>query len=86
MDGARGALKNTLIYAVLAAVFKNVVGLALALALNSGLKTQKLLRTCILSTTMISLVISGYTWTYLYHPEYGVGYLIEKHNKNLIIR
>ena len=79
MDGARGALKNTLIYAVLAAVLKNIVGLALALVLNSGLKTQKFLRTCILSTTMISLVISGYTWTYLYHPEYGVGYLIEKY-------
>lgn len=79
MDGARTALRNTLIYAVLAAVLKNLVGLLLALALNAGLKSQKLLRTCILSTAMISLVISGYTWTYLYHPEYGVGYLIEKY-------
>lgn len=78
-EGAAVALKNTIIYAILAAIFKNAAGLLFALLLNMGLKTQNVLRTCILSTTMISLVISGFTWSYLYHPQYGIGYFAEKY-------
>ncbi len=97
MDGAMKALRNTIIYAVLAAVFKNLVGLCLAIVLNSGFKTQKILRTCFLSTTMVGLVISGFTWKYIYSPSYGIGYLLSEKlgmpflnqdwlgNKNLVL-
>lgn len=73
MDAARGALRNTVIYAIGASVLKNISGLLVAIALNAGLRTQGPLRTLILSTTMVPLIIAGYIWSYLYHPEFGLG-------------
>lgn len=77
-EGAMGALRNTIVYASAAAVFKNLAGLLLAIVLDSGLRSEKVLRTCILSTTMMSLIITGYIWTYLYHPKYGIGPFLER--------
>ena len=76
-EGMQVAVSNTIIYAFLAAIFKNLVGLSFALIFTMGFRTQNFLRTCILSTTMISLVISGFTWSYLYHPQYGIGFILE---------
>ena len=66
------AVRNTVVYAVLVAFFNNFFGLLLALGLDNNFKTKKVLRTMFFIPSLISLVISGYTWTFLYHPEYGV--------------
>lgn len=66
------ALKNTLLYAILVAFFNNFFGLLLALGLDKGLKTRNLLRTVFFIPSLLSLVITGYTWSFIYHPELGL--------------
>jgi ABC-type sugar transport system permease subunit len=66
------ALTNTVIYALLVAFFNNFIGLLLALGLDMGLKTRNLLRTVFFIPSLISAVVSGYIWTFLYHPQMGI--------------
>ncbi len=75
---AIGALRNTVLYAVVVSVAKNLAGLLIALALNKPFRSSRIMRVFILSGTMVSLVISGYTWSYILHPSLGLGPLLER--------
>lgn len=64
-------LKNTMIYAIVVVVFQNGIGLIFAAVLNSLPQVRNLLRTALLVPSMLSLVIAGYVWQYLYAPMGG---------------
>lgn len=64
-------LKNTLIYAIIVVVFQNGLGLIFAAVLNSLPAVRNALRTALLVPSMLSLVIAGYVWQYLYAPMGG---------------
>lgn len=66
------ALRNTVVYAVFVAFFNNLFGLLLAMGLDKGLKTRNFLRTVFFIPSLLSLVITGYTWSFIYHPELGL--------------
>ncbi|RKF20460.1 sugar ABC transporter permease [Alginatibacterium sediminis] len=64
-------LSNTLIYSAFVVVFQNGIGLAIASMLNGLPKVRSLFRTALLVPSMVSLVIAGYVWQYLYSPLGG---------------
>ncbi len=64
-------LKNTLVYGVVVVVFQNGIGLVFAAILNSLPVVRNFLRTALLVPSMLSLVIAGYIWQYLYAPIGG---------------
>jgi raffinose/stachyose/melibiose transport system permease protein len=53
------AVKNTLIFAITIVVFRNVIAVALAMALNSGLKTSSYLKTAFFIPAVLSYVVVG---------------------------
>ncbi len=65
-------IKNTIIFAVVTTIFKNVIGLSMALALNKQFKTRNFLRTIFFFPVMLSPLIIGLVFKSIYNPEYGV--------------
>ena len=59
-------LKNTFIYAFFVTILQNICALTLALALNQKIKTKNLLRTLIFIPVVLSALIVGYLWSYLF--------------------
>lgn len=66
------AIKNTLIYAVLTAASKTIVGLIIAAVLASNLPTRNFLRSMIFFPTIISTVAVGIVFSSLMHPSRGL--------------
>ncbi|MDR9829276.1 sugar ABC transporter permease [Vibrio sp. FNV 38] len=64
-------LKNTLVYGIVVVIFQNGLGLIFAAILNSIPAVRDALRTALLVPSMLSLVIAGYVWQYLYAPMGG---------------
>lgn len=63
---------NTLIFAVTTTIFKNLIGLSMALALNKGFKTRNFLRTIFFFPVMLSPLILGLVFKSIFNPEFGV--------------
>lgn len=63
---ARGALWNTLKLAAGCLVVTNVLGLALALALNRTVKTRNALRSLFFLPVVLSPLASAYIWEYIF--------------------
>jgi raffinose/stachyose/melibiose transport system permease protein len=63
------AIKNTLLYAVIVVVFKNAIGLLLAVALNAGLRTKNVLRTIFFFPSIISTIVIGLVFIPILHPD-----------------
>ncbi|MCU6796452.1 sugar ABC transporter permease [Paenibacillus sp. WQ 127069] len=59
-------LKNSFIFAFVLTIVQNVVSLVLALALNKKLKTKNMLRTVIFIPVLLSSLMVGYLWNYLF--------------------
>ncbi|MGC0239630.1 carbohydrate ABC transporter permease [Arthrobacter sp. SD76] len=66
---SRGALVNTLFLAVGYLLGTCVLGLALALALNRGVKTRYFLRSLIFMPTVLSPLAVSYIWRFIYQQE-----------------
>jgi raffinose/stachyose/melibiose transport system permease protein len=66
------ALRNTIVFAVSVTVLRNLVGLALALMLNSGIRGRNLLRTIFFTPHVIAPIVIGYLFAALYHPAHGL--------------
>ncbi|ORT52789.1 sugar ABC transporter permease [Vibrio sp. qd031] len=64
-------LRNTLVYGIVVVVFQNGIGLIFAAILNSLPAVRDMFRTALLVPSMLSLVIAGYVWQYLYAPMGG---------------
>lgn len=65
-------LRNTLFFAVVTCGVKAVLGLLLALLLNSGLKTQGYLRAVFFFPAILSTVAVGLLFTSIMHPTTGL--------------
>jgi len=57
------ALRNTIIFAVITVVGKNVLGIALAVGLNMKLKTRNILRAVFYSPSILSILVIGIVFT-----------------------
>lgn len=62
------ALVNTLVIAAACTVLQTIVGLALALALNTRLRSRNLLRTLFFAPALLPPVIIGFLWQYVLTP------------------
>ena len=66
------AIKNTFIYTILTVVLSNVLGLAVAMALNTKIRLKGLFRTCAYFPALFSAIVVGFIWTYVYMPGSGM--------------
>jgi len=63
------AIQNTLIFAVVTVIGKNVLGLLLALGLNMKLKTRNLLRAIYFSPSILSILVISIVFTPILRTE-----------------
>ncbi len=63
---------NTLIYTVIVVVFSNVLGLAVAMALNAKIFLKGFFRTCAYFPALFSAIVVGFIWSYVYMPGSGM--------------
>lgn len=68
---ARGALLHTLELAGAFVVAVNIIGLCLALALNTALKTRNFIRTLFFMPVVISPLATAYIWQFIYQYPSG---------------
>lgn len=66
------AARTTLTFAALAVPLQTGIALALALALNLPLPGRAILRAAYFCPVVISTVVAGVIWSYLYHPSQGL--------------
>lgn len=66
------SLNNTLIYTGVLVVSSNLVGLGLALLLNSKLKGTGFYRSAFYIPTLFSAIVVGFIWSYVYMPQTGM--------------
>lgn len=72
-DGSLIAVtKNTLIYTLVVVIFGNLLGLGLALALNTKIKGKTFFRTATYIPALFSAVVVGFIWSYVYMPDSGM--------------
>lgn len=69
---AVNSIRNTLIYTVVTVVLSNVIGLAIAMALNTKIHLKGLFRTCAYFPALFSAIVVGFIWTYVYMPSSGM--------------
>lgn len=65
----RQAVINTVIYSVVVVIFKNGLGLLLALAVNVKMRGRNLLRGIYYLPAVISAIVIGLVFTRILHPE-----------------
>jgi raffinose/stachyose/melibiose transport system permease protein len=75
-DEALAGLKHTVELALVIPLAQNVVGLILALALNSGLKTRQVLRLLFFTPVVLVTVVVAFSWQYIYTPDGPLGSLL----------
>lgn len=66
------SIKNTLVYAVIMVLGSNLLGLALAMALNVKLRGKAFFRTASYVPALFSAIVVGFIWSYVYMPESGM--------------
>jgi raffinose/stachyose/melibiose transport system permease protein len=65
---ALAALRQTVIIAVAITVLQNVVGLLLALGINSGIRSHRVLRVILFAPAVVAPVMTAYLWKYILAP------------------
>lgn len=71
------ALIRTIFIAFALLVLQNGFGLALALALNSRIKSRKILRTAFFAPAVLSSVVLGYMFQYIFSPTGPLNQILE---------
>lgn len=69
---ARKALLNTGLFAAGVVVVKNVLALAMALALNRVIRGRTFFRTSVFLPVTFSIVVVGLLWSWFYSPVFGL--------------
>jgi len=65
------AMAHTFIYAVVALVFEFLIGMSLALLLNSQIRGRTLFRAALLVPMMLPTVVVGVVWRLMLNPNFG---------------
>ncbi|MFG1663857.1 carbohydrate ABC transporter permease [Streptomyces sp. Y7] len=73
---ARQAVWHTLVIAVSITVIQNAVGLALALGVNTAIKSRNLLRVFLFAPAVITPIVTAYLWRNLLGPDGAVNSLL----------
>ncbi len=68
----RNALWNTTVFTVAAVFFETVLGLIIALVINSNFKGRGLVRTAMLIPWAIPTAVSSQMWKWMYNDVFGV--------------
>jgi raffinose/stachyose/melibiose transport system permease protein len=71
------AVRNTLLIAFAVTIIQNVLGLLIALAVNSRIKSRNVLRVLIFAPVVITTIAVGFLWQNLYTPAGGINQLLE---------
>ena len=71
------AVRNTLLIAVAVTIVQNAVGLLIALAVNSRIKSRNILRVLIFAPVVITSIAVGFLWQNLYSPSGGINQILE---------
>lgn len=66
------AIMNTLIFVFGVVIAQFVLGLALALILNSNVKASRFIRSIMMVPWVVPTVISGLIWMWMFQPQYGL--------------
>ena len=66
------AILNTLVFVTGVVLAQFVLGLALALILNTNMKASRFIRSIMMIPWVVPTVISGLVWMWLYQPQYGL--------------
>ncbi|WP_327002735.1 sugar ABC transporter permease [Dactylosporangium sp. NBC_01737] len=66
---ARAALINTVVLAAVVTVLQNAVGLALALGVNTMVKSRYVLRVVFFAPVVLTPLVAGYVWSFLLSPN-----------------
>ena len=66
------AIRNTLLIAITVTIVQNVLGLLIALAVNSRIKSRNVLRVLIFAPVVITSIAVGFLWQNLYTPNGGI--------------
>lgn len=64
---------NTLLLTIAVVVVQNVVGLLLALGVDTGIRSKSLLRVVFFAPAVVSPVMVAFLWKYVYNPEPTAG-------------
>jgi raffinose/stachyose/melibiose transport system permease protein len=76
-EQAAGSLRNTLILTAVSVVVQNALGLALALALHKPFRGRTFLRVVFFAPVVLSPVVIGYLWQYIYSPDGGINRVLQ---------
>ncbi|GAA2971420.1 raffinose/stachyose/melibiose transport system permease protein [Microbacterium terrae] len=71
------AVRNTLLIAFAVTVIQNAIGLLIALAVNSHIKSRNVLRVIIFAPVVITSIAVGFLWQNLYSPGGGINQMLE---------
>lgn len=74
---ASGSLRNTLVLTGVSVVVQNLLGLGLAVALHKPFPGRTLLRIVFFAPVVLSPVVIGYLWQYVYSPNGGINRVFE---------
>ncbi len=67
-----GAIIATLSFVVFVVVVQLLIGMVLALILNSNIKGVRFLRSIIMTPWVVPTVISALVWMWIFQPQYGL--------------
>jgi ABC-type sugar transport system permease subunit len=67
-----GALENNLIFVVLILIFKNALGLGLAMLLDRALFLRGPIRAAVFIPVTLSFAATGLLWSWIYNPVFGL--------------
>jgi raffinose/stachyose/melibiose transport system permease protein len=68
----RNALRNTVLWAVMYTAIPTLIGLAVALLVDSKVRGEALFKGAIFTPWAISPVVVGFIWTQMYNPSSGL--------------
>ncbi|MCM3747022.1 sugar ABC transporter permease [Paenibacillus pasadenensis] len=66
------ALRNTFWFTLLVVILQNGLAMPLAMALDSKIKSKSVLRAAFFVPAILSPLVVGYTWMYIYQPDGGL--------------
>ena len=66
------AITNTFIFVIVVVLSAFILGMALSLILNGGVKGAKLIQGVMMTPWVIPTVISALIWMWLFQPQYGL--------------
>jgi len=72
MDTFRDALRNSIVFLVVAAIFKSVLGTSLAFLLLQNFKGKKLVRALVVIPFTLPITVSVLSWKWMYDSQFSV--------------